>query len=181
MTSTRLIRLTFEVANDTEVERGESFTLEATSANSYVRITRNMVEVEVSDYVATADLSVIGPTDIAEGETVTIGIELDRPLIQFLADNLAVDTSYEENVFAGSNFEDISSATGVREFSIVSNSEAYTRRWALASGSMEKHTTLSRSTQTVSLALLMTLTICSTARTIPRDIGVVIHPPLMAK
>ena len=126
MTSTRLIRLTFEVANDTEVERGESFTLEATSANSYVRITRNMVEVEVNDYVATADLSVIGPTDIAEGETVTIGIELDRPLIQFLADNLAVDTAYEENVFASSGFEDISSATGVREFSIVSNSEAYT-------------------------------------------------------
>ena len=118
MSSTRLIQLTFEVANDTEVEGDESFTLEATSATSDVRITRNIVEVDVIDYVVTADLSVIGPTDIAEGEAVTIGIELDRPLTQFLADNLAIDTAYEENVFAGSNFEDISSATGVHNFSV---------------------------------------------------------------
>ena len=118
MSSTRLIQLTFEVANDTEVEGDESFTLEATSATSDVRITRNIVEVDVIDYVVAADLSVIGPTDIAEGEAVTIGIELDRPLTQFLADNLAIDTAYEENVFAGSNFEDISSATGVHNFSV---------------------------------------------------------------
>ena len=32
MSSTRLIELTFEVANDTEIEGDESFILEATSA-----------------------------------------------------------------------------------------------------------------------------------------------------
>ena len=127
MSSTRLIVLTFEVANDAEVEGDESFTLEATSATSDVRITLNITEVDVINYMATADLSVIGPTEISEGETVTIGIELDQPLTRSLANDLAVDTSYEENVFASSGFEDISSATGVREFSIVSNSEAYSQ------------------------------------------------------
>ena len=120
---------TLEITPDEVYELSETLELDL----SFMALALNLgmfarvVTIRNDDRVVAVDLGVIGPTDIAEGETVTIGIELDRPLTQFLADNLAIDTSYEENVFAGSNFEDISSATDVREFSIVSNSEAYTQ------------------------------------------------------
>ena len=127
MSSTRLIELTFEVANDTEIEGDESFTLEATSATGDALITHDTVEVTLSDYIVAVDLSVIGPTDIAEGETVTIGIELDRPLTQFLADNLGAGEFYNVETFAGSNFEDISSVTNVHPFPTSSNNGVYLR------------------------------------------------------
>ena len=50
--------------------------------------------------------------DIAEGEAVTIGIELDRPLTQFLTDNLGMGGFYDVETIVGSNFEDISSIAG---------------------------------------------------------------------
>ena len=125
MSSTRLITLTFEVANDTEVEPGESFTLEATSPNGYVTIDSNTVEVTLRDYIVAVDLSVIGPTDIPEGEMVTIGIELDRPLTRFLADNLTAGVSYQAETFAVSNFENITSLIADVRFPNSSNNEAY--------------------------------------------------------
>ena len=127
MSDIRSIIVTFEVTSDREIEADESFTLRATSSMDYVVIDPNTVEVTLSDYIVAVDVSVIGPTDIAEGEAVTIGIELDRPLTQSLADNLVINTSYQEYVFGGSNFEDISSEEGVRAFSIASNSEAYSQ------------------------------------------------------
>ena len=101
-----------------DVSKGESGVTTARFAQATQR-------VGLSDTVG-VDLSIIGATEIPEGETVTIGIELDQPLTQPLADDLVINTSYRENVFAGSNFVDISSVAGVREFSTVSNSEAYT-------------------------------------------------------
>ena len=125
MSSTRLIELTFEVANDTEIEPGELFTLEATSPNGYVTIDSNTVEVTLRDYIVAVDLSVIGPTDIPEGEMVTIGIELDRPLARFLADSLVAGVSYQTEAFADSNFENITSLIADVRYPKSSNNEAY--------------------------------------------------------
>ena len=126
MSGIRSMTLTFEVTNDRVIEADESFTLRATSSIDSAVIDPNTVKVTLSDYIVAVDVSVVGATEIAAGEAVTIGIELDRPLTQFLADSLVINTSYEENVFTGSNFEDISSEEGVRAFSTGSNSEAYT-------------------------------------------------------
>ena len=107
-----------------DVSKGESGVTTARFAQATQR-------VGLSDTVG-VDLSIIGATEIPEGETVTIGIELDQPLTQSLADDLVINTSYEENVFAGSNFEDITSVAGVRAFSTVSGSEAYTETLGFA-------------------------------------------------
>ena len=112
MSSTKLIELTFEVTNDTEIEGDESFILIATSATRDALIVHESVSVTLIDYIVTADLSIIGPREISEGETVTIGIELDQPLTRFLANNLVVQDSYQLGTFGGSNFEDISLIAG---------------------------------------------------------------------
>ena len=67
MSSTRLIVLTFEVTNDTEIEAVESFTLEATSSKSYVMIESNTVEVTLRDYIVAVDVSVIGAGGYCRG------------------------------------------------------------------------------------------------------------------
>ena len=119
--SVSMITLEFTVANDLDVETNDSFTLSATPSGG----TAVTTVITLTDPAA-VEATFSGPSPITVGGSARIGITLSEPLTRFHLFNRGTGASgYTVEEFDSSNFEDISSATGVRAFSTASNNARY--------------------------------------------------------
>ena len=126
---TTMITLTFVVANDLLVEQpNERLVLTAQPGSGTLVDTA----ITLQDHpVAEATFSVTSTSPIAEGTDAQINFNLTNALTEFLKSNRRTGASTDEKSgytveeSVGSNFEDISSATGVRAFPTSSNNARY--------------------------------------------------------
>ena len=115
------IILTFELANDLLAEPNEALVLNITPGSG----SSAMVTILLNDPAA-VEATFSGPSPITVGGSAEIGITLSEPLTEFLKFNRGTGASgYTVEESVGSNFEDISSATGVRAFPTSSNNARY--------------------------------------------------------